>query len=554
MATNSNFHWRIPRYLTKMPSGVWLTLCVILTPLVLLAAVLIGLNPSGAGASSHREAPLISGDPTVDNLDVYAFVSPDVTDTVTLISNWIPFEEPGGGPNFYHFDPNARYLIKIDQDGNAIEDITYEWTFSKVQYGGAAGKDTFLYNTGPIGADYEADTDFNIRQYYTVTKITGDTLPTMTTTLLGNILMVPDNVGPRSTPNYEAIAANGVRDSSDGLPAGYKEFTGQRDDPFFVDVGSIFDLAGLRPFNTLHAIPLSADLGLDVLRGFNMHTTAIQVPISELVPISCTSAMTGGNKACVIGVWSTAERHSTIVHSLGAVTGSGPYVQVSRLGNPLVNEVVIDLEYKDAFNGVPPSVDATLPDVVARVTDPEVAVLQNALYAALDTIEETGRTDLVTIFLTGIPPVVPIFTTEQINSAATPSEQLRLNVAIKPTEGACEGDPLGLFNDPAAGPTDLGDLTAFPNGRRLEDDVTDIALRAVAQGYGEFLAGAYGGVVPQFKDLSPNNLLGDGVDRNDVPCLPNFPYMGTPHPGYENNHFGVLRNFLPTIFKNFSAD
>jgi hypothetical protein len=166
-------------------------------------------------------------------------------------------------------------------------------------------------------------------------------------------------------------------------------------------------------------------------------------------------------------------------------------------------------------------------------------------------IDKTGRTDIATIFLAGIPTV-----NRQTNSAFPPaagkvaSEQLRLNTAIKPTAAACQGDRLGLFNDPASGPTDAGDLTAFPNGRRLEDDVTDMALRAVAQGYGDFLAGAFGGTVPTIKNLSPNNTLGDGVDENDVDCLPNFPYMGTPHSGYENNHGGLYGGFFPLILKN----
>jgi hypothetical protein len=192
-------------------------------------------------------------------------------------------------------------------------------------------------------------------------------------------------------------------------------------------------------------------------------------------------------------------------------------------------------------------VDATVPAVVARVTDPELAGLANALYDALATIDETGRTDLVTIFLTGIPdaPGYPM-TTQQTNSAASPSEQLRLNVAVKPTTAACAGDPLGIFNGDAV---DGDDLTAFPNGRRLEDDVTDMALRAVAQGYGPVINGVFGSLVPPFKNLSPNNLLGDGVGANDEPCLSSFPYMGTPHAGYENNHGGLFGRFFPMISK-----
>jgi hypothetical protein len=512
-----------------------------LAGVVLVVTWLVAIVPEQMDASSHREAPLISEDPAVDNLDVYAFVSPDVSNTVTLIATWIPFEEPGGGPNFYHFDPNARYLIKIDRDGNAIEDITYEWTFSRVRYDGAAGDDTFLYNTNQIGANYDADADFNIRQYYTVTKITGDTIAPSTSVLFANQLMPPDNIGPRSTPNYANIAANAINTGG-----GYKEFTGQRDDPFYVDVRSIFDLAGLRPFNNLHIIPLSVEPGQDVLAGYNAHATALQVPISELVPGACNqSDLT--DKDCVIGVWSTAERRSNITYGGGTVVAGGSFVQVSRLGNPLVNEVVLDLELKDAFNAIPPTSDgAALP----RVLNSELATLINLLYPATADIEETGRTDLQIVFLNGIPtaPGYPM-TTQQNNSGTTPSEQLRLNVAVKPTLGACQGDQLGLFNDDAV---DGDDLTAWPNGRRLEDDVTDMAIRAVAQGYGPVINSVFGGIVSQFKNLSPNNLLGDGVGFQDKPkCLPNFPYMGTPFAGYENNHDIVLStSYLPTIKKN----
>lgn len=503
-----------------------LSLCFSLTLVILSASWLIAAAPQAGHASSHREAPLISGDPTVDNLDVYAFVSPDAPDTVTLIATWIPFEEPGGGPNFYHFDPNARYLINIDQDGDTFADIVYEWDFSPLTPQNDA---TFLYNTGPIGSNYEGDSDFNLRQSYTVRKILDPGGAATVDFQAGPFVMVPDNIGPRSTSNYEAIAASAVRDSGDGFPSGYKEFTGQRDDPFFVDVGSIFDLAGLRPFNNVHAIPLGVADGQDVLKGFNAHATAIQAPISDIVSGGCSNQ--ASDTDCVIGVWSTAERGG---------------VQVSRLGNPLVNEVVMSLALKDVFNSVAPNVDATVPAVVSRVTDPELAGLMNLLYgSALEPVQENSRDDLVTVFLQGIPSV-----NQQTQSAANPSEQLRLNTAIKPTQAICEGDPLGLFNDPAAGPADAGDLTAFPNGRRLEDDVTDMALRAVAQGYGDFLSTTFGGAVPEFKNLSPNNLLGDGVNANDVPCLSEFPYMGAPHPGYENNHAISLLQYIPQIRKD----
>lgn len=496
-------------------------LCIVLTPPVLIASFLVLQNPLQVGASSHREAPLISKDPSVDNTDVYAFVSPDAPNTVTLISNWIPFEDATGGPNFYHFDDNARYLIKIDQDGDAVEDITYEWRFrTHIKNPG-----TFLYNTGQITT--LNDTAFNYTQSYTVTEILGVGEEATHTVLFHNELMPPDNVGPRSTPGYTALSAQAIN-----THGSIKEFTGQRDDPFFVDIGAIFDLGGLRPFNNAHIITLPVAPGIDDVGGFNIHTTAIQVPRTRLAP-GCPAGTASSNPACVIGVWSTAERPSITVRTAGSeVPGEGStFVQVSRLGHPLVNEVVMNLSLKDVFNAVPPSVDRTVPAVVSRVTDPELANLIPVLYAGtIDTVPPTPRNDLVTVFLTGIPEI-----TQQAESATTPSEQLRLNVAIAPTAGVCAGKRMGALD---------GDLAGYPNGRRLEDDVTDIALRAVAGGYGEFLAGALG-----LPNLSPNNLLGDGVDRNDKACLASFPYMAAPHSGYNDVHPFLSQQFLPIMLR-----
>jgi len=460
--------------------------------------------PFAAGASSHREAPLTSKDPTIDNTDVYAFVSPDDPTKVTLIANWIPFEEPAGGPNFYHFDNLARYLIKVDRDGDGVEDVTYEWTFREE----VRDPSTFLYNTGPITS--LDDPDYNNRQIYTVREIVRGG---STTTLGDNLVMLPDNIGPRSTSDEDALTALAIHTFSGGI----KEFTGQRDDPFYVDVGSIFDLLGLRPFNTAHAIPRSPEPGSDTTGGFNIHTTALQIPRSRLVPDCAGDA---SDKRCVIGVWSTSERRSTIVRGGGTRTGSGDFIQVSRLGNPLVNEVVMNLALKDTFNAVPPSVDRTVPAVVERVTNPELGRLLCALYdiktPGLPCSSNTpgtrtdNRDDLVAVFLTGVSGL-----NQQSGSVATPSEQLRLNTAIPPSAGVCQGNALGVI---------AGDKAGFPNGRRIEDDVVDIEFRVVA-----------GVLVPGF-NIAPNNQLGDGVNKNDKPCLASFPYLATPHQGYEHDH------------------
>ena len=202
-----------------------------------------------AVASSHREAPLISADPLADNTDVYAFVSPDAPDTVTLIANWIPLEAPAGGPNFYKFGDDVLYQLNIDNDGDAKDDIVYEFRFkTHIQ-----NRKTFLYNTGPISS--LDDPNFNIRQTYSVTRIDRHGRAVLGT----GLATPPVNVGVRSTPTYETLADAAIHTLSDGS----KVFAGQRDDPFFVDLGSVFDLLGLRPFNPAHLVPLPPAPGVD---------------------------------------------------------------------------------------------------------------------------------------------------------------------------------------------------------------------------------------------------------------------------------------------------
>jgi len=446
------------------------------------------------GASSHREAPLISEDPVADNTDVYAFVSPDRPDTVTLAANWIPFEEPAGGPNFFKFGDDVLYQIHVDNNADAVPDVSYEWRFNtQVQ-----NSDTFLYNTGPITSI--TDPDFNIRQTYSVAEVRNGVR-----TVLGSGLPTPPvNVGPRSTPNYPQLAAQGVQRVGD-----YKVFAGQRDDPFAVDLGSVFDLLGLRPFNQAHAIPLPTANGVDGLGGFNVHTLAIQVPIKSLTA-SGNRPRDPGSANAVIGVYSQTKRFKTrVLQADGSPpVESGQFVNVSRLGNPLVNEVILPLGEKDRFNSSNPVDDAQF---LPYVLDPEPGRLIPALYPVA--VPPAPRNDLAAIFLTGIPGL-----NQPPN--VRPSEMLRLNVAIPPSAPVGQGNRLGLLG---------GDNAGFPNGRRLEDDVTDIELRAVA-GATPF--------TPAF-NVSPNNVLSDGVDTNDRPFLTGFPYVGTPHQGYEHTHHRV---------------
>jgi hypothetical protein len=471
-------------------------------------------GPSNAFASSHSEAPLISQDPRADNTDLYAFVSPDNTNTVTMIANYIPLEQPASGPNFYSFDDTVLYEIKIDNTGDGQADIGYQFRFTTA----TRNPDTFLYNTGPITS--LSDPNWNRPQTYSVTLVHfnkhGQQIG-QGTVLGKDIPTPPDNIGPRSTPNYNSLAAAAITT----LPntGGIKVFAGQRDDPFFVDLGSIFDLAGLRPFNPFHLLPLAAEPGRDALENDNVHSIEIQVPTSQLVSFSSPT----------IGVYASASRQKVrILDDNGTTKGRGPWVQVSRLGNPLINEVVIPLGDKDYWNRENPADDQQFEQYYKA---PEVSRLENVLYGtlpqghvggALQAIDATDRSDLVTILLTGIPGVN--FT------GSTDSDLLRLNTAITPgSNGACPGGTASSAQPDRLGPLGAsGDLCGYPNGRRLGDDVIDIDLRAFAQGYGPFLHTALG-----LPDKSPNDLLGDGVDTNDVPFSSTFPYVAAPHQGYE---------------------
>jgi len=459
---------------------------------LLLAAV------APTGASSHREAPLISQDPVADTTDVYAFVSPDRPDTVTLVGNWVPLEEPAGGPTFYQFGDDVRYQLNIDNNGDAVDDITYEFRFNTR----IVNRKTFLYNTGPITS--LDDPDFNIRQSYSVhRRVKG-----VETVIATDVPTPPVNIGPRSTPDYEALAAQAVRP----LPDGSKVFAGQRDDPFFVDLGSAFDLLGLRPLNQAHALPLPKQPGVDGVGGYNTHTIALQVPIKELTKNGLAPSGPSDPNA-IIGVYSHSERRQVrVLSDRGADPAqSGRFVNVSRLGMPLVNEVIIPLRDKDRFNASEPVDDGQF---LKYVLDPEPGRLIPALYPGVK-VPPAPRNDLVSIFLTGI---------EGLNQppGVRPSEMIRLNMAIPPVRlkqnGPFENENhLGVIG---------GELAGFPNGRRLADDVTDVALRAVAGGTA---------LTPKF-NTAPNNILGDGVNRNDRPFLPRFPYVSTPWQGYEHNH------------------
>jgi hypothetical protein len=418
-----------------------------------------GGSPSAAQASSHREAPLISEDPSADNTDTYAFRSPDRPDTVTIISNYIPGEDPAAGPNWYTFSPSARYVIYADKNGDGKPDVTWRFRFKN------QAPVAFLQNT---------------QQQYTVTRVEGNA-----SRVVGQgLLTPPDNIGPRSTPNYHALAMAGVHDLSDGS----RVFAGQRDDGFFGDIGAVFDLVAIR--NGTGA----SGGGKDFFAGYAVHSIALQIPLSQLD--------NGGNH--VVGVWSATDRLVTKV-TLAKWRGrkflkkTPEWQQVSRLGEPLINELLIPTELKDKWNATTPDKDKQFEQYYSS---PILAKLLNQLYPQFGPFQETNRTDLVSVLLTGLKEPNLNFTGD------TRADEIRLNLAIAPTAPVGHGNRLGVLG---------GDLAGYPNGRRLEDDVIDISERAV------------GGVL-----IGHSLPLGDGVDANDVPYFATFPYQADPFSGYDN--------------------
>ena len=342
--------------------------------------------------SSHREAPAISKDAVADSTDLYAFVSPDDPSTVTIIANYLPGEAPFGGPNFYEFADDVLYRVNIDNDADGKPEIVYEFQFRTE----VSNKATFLYNIGPITSLDSAN--WIRKQFYTVTRVAGGKQ-----TVLGrNLPCPPCNIGPGSTSNYESLASAAVHK----LGSGHTVFAGQRLDPFYVDLGSIFDLGDLRPLNKVGPLKLAATHGVDSLSQMNVQSIALRIPKTALT----SDGSNPGNPAkqvSVIGVWTSASRRKSVIHNGdGTTTQTGPYVQVSRLGNPLVNEAVIPMAFKDAWNSDVPAGDSEYAKFVAN---PELQSLLNVLYKGafpnLAALASSGkpRADLEAVLLTGLP-------------------------------------------------------------------------------------------------------------------------------------------------------
>jgi hypothetical protein len=448
--------------------------------------------------SSHREAPEIAKDPVADNTDVYAFVSPEQPNTLTVLANFIPLQLPYGGPNFYEFGDDVLYEIHFSNRGDAQPDVTYQFRFTTQ----IRNQDTFLYNTGPI--KMITDRTWNRPQFYSVTRLERGV---GAHTLATGLTVPPVNIGPRSTPDYQHFTA----DATHRIAGGRMVFAGQRAEGFHVDLGSIFDLGTLRPFENLHLIPSAAAVGVNGGQGLNVHSIALQVPKADVtrshhMPTDVAAADS------VVGVWASASRQRSAVQTDAGWQWHGPFRQVSRLANPLFNEVIVPMAEKDRWNRLDPDDDYEFAKYVLK---PELAGLLPVLYPGVFphlALYHKPRADLAAILLTGIPTgVVPHF---QNFTGKVQADLLRLNLAVPPAKTPNE---LGILG---------GDLAGFPNGRRVIDDVVTIELRAIA-GLTIPL------VDPSFKPDAAAAGVTDGTKNTNPPYLAQFPYLGTPAGGYQ---------------------
>ena len=464
---------------------------------LMVVALVVGLAPTASEAASHREAPLISLDPTADISDFFMFRSYEAgrDDNIVFIMDVIPGEEPSSGPNYYQFDPNVLYTFYVDNnaDGKA-NDVRFEIKF-KNEFRGV-NKDLGLFLSfvalPPITAlDGPGSEGLGMRQSYTVTMVRGDNRKVIGSGLFA----VPSNVGPRTMPDYDALAAQGIYD----LDGGARVFAGQRDDPFYIDLGAVFDTLNLR------------DPGTDMLSGFNVHTIALEVPASWI-----TKDKKGPNDTAfpTLGAYaSTSRRAEKVLEDEGEVEYDGSWVQIQRLANPLINEAIIGTAYKDRWNALDPSKESKF---LGYYLKPRFA-LALQLLVGLDTgctpfgdascapnppapgdttLAAFNRTDLVNVLLKYSP------------SDTRLSELLRLNISVAPT---ALGDQNRL--------TILaGDNAGWPNGRRPIDDVTDIAVQVIG-GPNYIAAGA-----------------GDNVSVNDKSLPDTFPFLASPWDGRGRFH------------------
>jgi hypothetical protein len=432
--------------------------------------------------SSHREAPRIMLDPSADNTDVYAFVAPDAPGKLTVVSNWVPLQSPSGGPYFGKLDPEAHYYVKIDNTGDGVEDVSYRWEFKNK----FRNPNSFLYAVPPVNSINDPNLNFvqTYDLYYTLYRA-GKVVSERP--IANNVPVAPDNAGPKTFPNYDAVANGAIRN----LKGGIKTFVGPVDDPFFIDLAAVFDGINIdKPGRPMIGLGNQGG-GKDDISGYNTHSFVLQVPASD---VTRDGKSVNGPKALnsTVGVWSTTERKVLKVNKKGELVER--WKQVSRVGNPLVNEVINPIGEKDKYNATSPADDKK--NISKYFRKPETAAILNKLFNL--GIKEDGRDDVVQALLTGVPGL------NQISRNPAQADTLKINLGIPPT---ADPNRFGVL---------AGDNQGFPNGRRLADDTTDIELRVIA---GALL----GAKLP----------LGDGVDQNEKPFRTSFPYVAQSDSGFD---------------------
>ena len=536
-----------------------------LLPLMAAVAALYGLSSLPAQASSHREAPSITTTPKVDATDFYMFNSyePGRTGFVTLIADYLPLQDAYGGPNYFKLDNNALYEIHIDNVGDGKEHITFQFRFNSTFKGttlpiNGVAVAIPLTQSGQVSAPNAAA--LNVNETFTVDVVRGDrrtgtrtgpTAGSITNAAGGSAVFnkPSDNIGMKTIPDYAGYAQQHIYNVNiPGCTGTGKLFVGQRKDPFAVNLGVIFDLInvpGAADFSPAEAAfvldPAQKDAGTDDLKYKNVTSLELEVPTSCLVA--------GGDP--VIGGWTTASLRQGQLLSKAPKSGyntasinGGAWTQVSRLGHPLINEVIIGLPDKDRFNNSKPYLDGDATVGFGKyVTNPTLPALIEIALGASGTgaaPKNFPRTDLVTTFLTGIPGVTQPKAFTNTPATGVAAEILRLNTGIAPTPEASQ-NRLGLLGGLLAGPG--GDLAGYPNGRRPNDDIVDISLVAVMGGLCQ--ANGAANTYKLGATCNPSNVplgalsynLHDGVDQAGPkvkaagPLLPGFPYLGTPLPG-----------------------
>ncbi len=449
---------------------------------VLIAAAVIAavVVASFASGSSHREAPNIMLDPSADDTDTYAFTAKDAPDALTVVANWIPGGNPANGPNFFRFDDRARYYINIDNTGDGKVDIRDRYVFKT-----HVSDKSYLY--AQPGVQSFGDPKFQQPQRYSIVReFFRNGKRRRTKTLARGLPVAPSNTGPKTFPDYAKVASEAIRNVGP-----MKVFVGQRNDAFFIDLGTAFDNLNVRVGTG------NTGGGTDTQAGTSIQTITVQIPEAQVtrdrMPVSGPDAANA-----TVGVWASTERRRLEVTNadFNNRKGSrGGWVQVSRLANPLINELFPPAGLKDTYNRRGPAGDATF--LVPFLRAPELAKQINGILAALNA-PETNRDDLVTALLTGMPGLNQVDKTNP-----RPTDTLKINLGVPPAQTPNRFGVIG------------GDNAGFPNGRRLEDDVTDIVLQ---------LAGGY---------LKGNRLpIGDGVDQDDKPFLATFPYQSEPDSGF----------------------